>query len=392
MNGWAGRLSDFFYRTDREFLALWPLASSNTYELARFTADGGCWQMAESVVVSPSSGILTETQSVAATDELADVANWAALEIARKGWQQKPLLFVIADGEIIGYALQLPPDLTAAQQREAAYWEFDDKLLARGLSAENFVCICQPLSSNRGQCTISGVRQGYLQEVEKAFLQADLTLADIIPAAGDAQQAVLSYLNSKQREAAGFKKRPGARLSAAHILTVWLGLLVMLGCLLLVVDIYHYKHNQSMAIEQRQELQRLAEEQSEMKRMLAKEAAIDSKEKLLFDIGQRQHIWYSLLVHLGVNTTEGVFLTGLYTSNDGRQLYMEGKAVNYDALAEFVGQLEEDRAIFAQGVKLARSELIKGSADELAKVSFVVAVDWESGYDGNASGEVRDDL
>jgi len=381
MYGWAGHLRTFLYETDREFIALLPSGENGAYELKKYMLAQEGWQAEDGKQAFIAAGL-----------SLEEIIGQAALEIARKGWHKIPVLFVLPEEEILGYALQLPADLNMEEQQEAAYWEFDDKLLARGLSAENFACICQPMEINGGQCTIMGVRHGYLQEVEQAFVQAELSPADIIPPTGGAQNAVLSYLRNGQRETAGFKHRRGERLAIRHILSAWLGMLALACSLLLVFDICHYKQNQSRALAQEQELMRLSAEQSEMEIIEARAAAIDTREKLLMDISRQGISWYSLLVHLGTNTTEGVNLTALHLSADGGQLFLEGQAVSYDALAEFLGQLEADRDVFAQGVKLDNALWVKGQAGTSGRLNFSVSVDWKSGRNGKDSGEVNDNL
>lgn len=389
MYGWAGRLKEFFCRKDRAFIVLLPEGEPGTYSLCKYIENDAGWQMAEQMEFSPAVEILAE-QGGTAVDDLLEATSRTALEIARKGWQEVPLLYVLPEGELLGYALNLPPDLTAEQQREAAYWEFDDKLLARGLSVDNFACICHPARENGGQCTIMGVRRGYLQEVEQAFAQAELALADIIPAAGSGAEAVLSYLNSSQRESAGFKQRSGESFSVRRILAAWFGLLFFLGTLLLAVDIYQYEQAQSMAAEQQQELARLAQEQRDMQAMEEKTAAIARREKLMLAFSKKEAPWYSLLVHLGTETTEGVSLTNVYASMDGKQLYLEGQAVTYDVLAEFVAHLEEERAFFSRGISLENSTLVKGREGMPDKINFSVSIDWELADVGDNSGEVQD--
>lgn len=389
MYGWAGRLREFFCRKDRAFIVLLTEGEPGAYSLCKYTENDAGWQLAEQVEFSAVAEMLAE-QGGTAVDDLLEAAGRAALEIARKGWQELPLLYVLPEGELLGYALNLPPDLTAEQQREAAYWEFDDKLLARGLSVENFACICHPARENGGQCTIMGVRRGYLQEVEQAFAQAELALADIIPAAGSGVEAVLSYLNSSQKERGGFKQRSGEGYSVRRILAAWFGLLFVLGTLLLAVDIYQYKQAQSMAAEQQQELVRLAQEQRAMQAMEEKTAAIARREKLMLSFNKEEAPWYSLLVHLGTDTTEGVSLTGVYASADGKQLYLEGQAVTYDVLAEFVAHLEKEREFFPQGISLENSTLVKGREGAPDKINFSVSIDWELADVGDNTGEVQD--
>jgi len=387
MYGWAGRLKEYFYYQDREFIVLQPIGDKGSYGLLRFIfADGG-WQETDRVPALCLRSLLDG--EAAAEDSLEKLAGQAALEIARRGWQNIPLLYVLPEEEMLGYVLNLPPNLTVEQRREAAYWEFDDKLLAKGLSVENFVCICRERVGTGGQCTIMGVRRGYLQELDQAFGQAELTLSDILPAAEDSFAEVLSYLNSSQREMAGFMCRSGMGLSVKRVLAVWGGLLILLSSLFLAVDICHYKQAQTLAREQKQELLALNADQQEMILMDNKLKAIADREELLQQLTRYGAPWYSLLVHLGTNTVEGVYLTKVYASSDGQQLNLEGQAVTYDALAEYMGQLEADREFFSQGIRLDNSVLVKESFGGSETVRFSVSVKWESGNDGKNYGKAE---
>ncbi|MCR5757667.1 MAG: PilN domain-containing protein [Selenomonas sp.] len=391
MYGLAGRLRDYFLCRDREFVAFLPAADPAGACLEKFTLTDGIWQAAERVPVSSASQLLTEQSGEKQEPAMAEIVGQAALILARKGWQSLPLLYVVPADEMLGFALQLPPALSFEQQWEAAYWEFDAKLLARGLRAENFSCLCRPAAGKEGLCSIVGVRRGYLQEVERIFTQGELFLADILPAASQGEDAVLAYLKDSRREKAGFKGRPGKRFSASHILTAWFGIWILLGMMVLAMDLYHYQQAQSLAAEQQQELQGLEAEQRAMKQLVDKHAAIARREELLQELGQQGKPWYSLLVHLGTNTAEGVSVTEIHADEAGEQLKLEGQAVNYDALADFVSQLEADKDFFAGGVKLDKSVLAKGNGGEPDRVRFAVSVKGELGNDGPESEKAADD-
>ena len=95
-------------------------------------------------------------------------------------------------------------------------------------------------------------------------------------------------------------------------------------------------------------------------------------------------------MHLGTNTAQGVLLTGINASADGHKLYLEGQAVSYDCLAEFVGQFEADKLFFAQGITLENSEVLKGRGNEPDKVQFSLSIDWEPNHEGKHVDEVQD--
>ena len=367
MNGVAGRLKAYFYRTDKAFVAV--SLSNAGCRLEKYICFENCWQLEEESILSAAGGTYGQQEMV----DFEAAVEQAAMEISRKGWQGIPLLYIVPEFEQMRYALNLPPGLTDVQQREAAYWELDDQLLAQGLSAENFACVCCMNDEAGGGCIITGVSKEYLRGIEEVFARAELDLADIVPAPG-----VLDYLSSSHRELAGFKKRPGTGLAAGRLLAVWLIFWLTAGIALLSADLFHYWQAESLAEKQQNELAMLAAEEREMQELTTMAANIAAREKKVQLLGQQGMPWYSFLVHLGVNTIPGVSLTGINASVDEHKLRLAGQAVNYDCLAEFVGRCEADKAFFMQGITLEDSTVNKGSGGEPDKVNFSVSVNWES--------------
>lgn len=373
MYGGGGRLKEFFYRVDSEFVVI-MLSAAGEWILQRFACTDGLWQLSEEGKAPPTWEIFSPQGGNTVPNDLGEAAGWAAAELQRKGWHEIPLLFMVPECESISYALNLPPGLTSRQQQEAAYWEFDDKLLARGLSAENFACICIPAAE--GKCTITGVRKGYLDEVEKAFAQAELRLADIFPCSCGA----LTYLQSSQRERMGFKGRKGKDLVRERLLACWSGLWLVVGLVWLAVDVYHYQQASSLAADRHNELMQMAAVRQEMDRLEVRREDIARREQQLQRLSSLRFSWYSLLVHLGTDTTPGVIITDISLSDDGQQLNLGGQAVSYDCLADFMSRFEEDGEFFAGGVTLENSAMVRGQGNEPDKVKFSLAVNGESGH------------
>ena len=380
MYGVAGRLKAYFCRTDDAFVVV--SVGNEEGRLAKYVCRDDSWQPEEETVLSGADALYEQAVNPAGLQEIADRT---AVEINRKGWKDIPLLYIVPETEQMCYALNLPPGLNAVQQQEAAYWELDDKLLSQGLSAENFACVCRAGDDSGNSCIITGVSKGYLQEVEEAFTQADLTLADIVPAGG-----IPDYLHSSRREMAGFKKRRGTGPSVKRIGAVWFVVWLVTGLVLLSADVIHYRQACALAEQQEHELAMLAPEVQEMHALTAQADHIADREKKMQAFSRQGMPWYSLLVHLGTNTAQGVSLTGINVSADDHKLYLEGQAVSYDCLAEFVGRFEADKLFFTRGITLEKSEIVKGRAGEPDKVQFSVAVDWESDYEGKHADEVQD--
>ncbi|MBQ1920809.1 MAG: hypothetical protein II176_08910, partial [Selenomonas sp.] len=127
MFGWAGRLKAFFVLPDREYLLLCPQLGEGW----------GLLHLVRSENIAAAYGWLLQECIQEVTGE--NFAEWAALQILRRGWQQIPQLYLVPTNEVIGYVVKLPPQLGAGEWQEAAYWELDASLGERGLAAESFV-------------------------------------------------------------------------------------------------------------------------------------------------------------------------------------------------------------------------------------------------------------
>ncbi|WP_143188162.1 PilN domain-containing protein [Selenomonas ruminantium] len=320
----------------------------------------------------------------------AQLADLAALELAKRGWQDVPLLYVIPEDDLLGYVFNLPPHLNAEQQTEAAFWELDDRLADKGLSATDFACICMPLAelAEGTRCVIWGVRREYLQEIKNDFASVELTIADVIAggtAAGEktggAGQGVAAYLADPQRQQ-GFCHHPARSLAAGRLVSGCLLLLFFPLLLWLAFDVYDYEQAQNAACMQREELNRLRPEKQEMEEAVAQRRCVEEREQLWRSLQDTSTSWYSLLVHLGMDTCEGVFLTGFTVTDDGRCLRLNGQAVTYDALAEFIGCIEKDPDIFPHGVRLEDSALRKGTDEKRERIDFSLVANEGQENDG----------
>ena len=385
LDGWGGRLERFFYRQENHYVAIAPLISSEgnrQCELLCYRREAGTWQLAEAnLSAAENSFSVVDTEmdenSCALLERLAD---WTVMELSKKGWQEAELVYVIPEEEIIGYVLSLPPNLTPAQQSEAAYWELDDKLAVRGLSAENFACLCEPLKhgETENQCMILGVRRSYLQEVQRVFAAVGLKLADVVACGEEksSREVMERYLSSEERH--GFGNCPETRWDWLHIAVCWVGMVALVLVIWAGMDIYAYEQARSAAEIQKAELAGLVPERQEMLSIEAMCESIEAREHLWQELQGKGLQWYSVLVHLGANTKEGVFLTRMVSSDDGRSLELEGQAADYDALAEFVDGLEQDRDFFPQGVTMHDAEALNRTRENTGAVKFSLTINWEN--------------
>lgn len=385
ISGWVGRLKKFFQQQNQEYVAI--VQDENVgCSLLRYIQHEGDWELADSSTEKQEAWCM-ETQASVADKKLNEstenLAAWTAMELAKKGWQKASLLYVVPEEEVIGYLFNLPPGLNEAQQQEAAFWELDDKLAARGLNADSFACQCEsvPAVADSSSCTIVGVRRDYLQELKLAFDAAELKLDDVIAAWDDnsgelrGQKAVQEYLTGKRK---GFFQRQKYQPAWRRIIACWLlGMLLLLGGWI-GFDVFQYEQAKHMADLQAAELDRQSPEARQMEMANSKIRKIEVREQLLHELQAGNTSWYSILVHFGARTTEGVFITRLNKDDDGRRLHLEGRAANYAVLAEFVHNLEQDKDFFTQGVNLESSEAVTGEKAEVGQVRFSLWISWES--------------
>ena len=376
-SGWAGRIKNFFYQPDQEYIAIIQV-EAGSWSLFRYQRQADGWHREE--VAGRQEGVWDD-EPVLSGEKLAD---WVAMELGRKGWQQVPLLFAVPEGELIGYVLNLPPHLDREQQAEAAFWELDDKLTVKALDADDFACICIPLAEadTGSRCAIWAVRRDYLQELQGAFATAELHLADVIAGGGvwgehEVGDVVSAYLADTQHQQ-GFCHHPATTPDKRRLTVCCLLMLIVPLCLWLAMDICSYEQAKAAATGQTEELARLQPEKHDMEEAAEKCRRIEQRERLQASLQERSMPGYSLLVHLGANTCEGVFLTEVKFTDHGKALHLTGQAVTYDALAEFVSGLEGDKVFCPQGVRLENSALTQGSAAAAGTIAFSLLIDKEA--------------
>lgn len=103
-----------------------------------------------------------------------------------------------------------------------------------------------------------------------------------------------------------------------------------------------------------QELAHLLPAKQQMETLEKRRSGLEQKERRLQLLTQAGFPWYGLLVHLGAMTVEGVWLEGI-EQRDEHRLEIEGRAVSYEAIADFVQAFERDKDFFPDGPVLESS-------------------------------------
>ena len=403
MFGWAGRLRNFFTLHDREYVLLCP----------QFGAGCGLLHLARSEETAEKTAdwLVQDCICEAAAENFAE---WAALQLLRHGWQKIPVLYLVPAAEVFGYVVKLPPQLGKQEWQEAAYWELDASLGERGLAAESFHVRSRLIPEQDNCAFTAAVRKDYLREVQADFLAAEVTLADVLIAGNwgsisaakagwhygtgltplaDAEesealtqvmQSFLGYAECREERLPGLWERKRERLAYGRMAAAYAAIFFLLLGMVLAADVYKY---QTAAREQagyQAELVRLAPEAQALKEWQERKQNLAVKEKMLQKLVGKDIVWYPLLMHLGLKTTEGVYITEL-SGSEGKVLQLAGRALTYDALAEFMAGLEADKEFFPGGVKLEEAGTLQAKKDRPGKViAFKLRIDMGDKTDDRA--------
>ncbi|SEJ08892.1 Fimbrial assembly protein (PilN) [Propionispira arboris] len=88
-------------------------------------------------------------------------------------------------------------------------------------------------------------------------------------------------------------------------------------------------------------LQLLDESVSRRVKLTETKQEIDDKNSILINLSNQKISWYAMMVHLGNLVVDDVWLTEVYLS-DKNELSLQGKSLDYQALASFVKKFEKD--------------------------------------------------
>jgi Tfp pilus assembly protein PilN len=88
-------------------------------------------------------------------------------------------------------------------------------------------------------------------------------------------------------------------------------------------------------------LQLLDESVSRRVKLAETKQEIDDKNSILINLSNQKISWYAMMVHLGNLVVDDVWLTEVYLS-DKNELSLQGKSLDYQALASFVKKFEKD--------------------------------------------------
>ena len=403
MFGWAGCLKQRLQLKWRDVLGA-EIRADGSVCLVELREENG-WQVDRRILLPPA----------AEGKDNAWQARRIAARLEEEGLQEIPLVLLADKKEVKDYLLSVPPGLKGGEQREAAYWELDARLGEMGLDMDDYAVVMCPLAQST---SLWGgvVRRDYLLAWQEAFGQAGVILADIWVAptaagggsvlAGDmgtikiqgmeiacgqlpeqlpltemkgALCAAVSFLQSASGAGTGgggLVKRTAMqdRWNWPLISAFVVGLVAFLTCAVIGWDswmLYVARHENWSA---QQEMVRMASAQNKMKLLERMREETAGKEKRLQELSAKNISWYSVLVHLGSRTVEGVWLDRL--EFEGRdKLRLAGRAASYEAVAGFLQAFEEDKDFFPQGPVLESSgDAEKQSPAQDGTIAFQMSI------------------
>lgn len=286
------------------------------------------------------------------------IAETVAVAIASAGWQNLPLLLIVPEGEEIGYIFTVPPNLSLADGKAAAYWELAAKLKEQGLNIDDFLTVS--VKKTDSDYYIGAVRRDFVRSMVAAFSAAECELTNII----------ISPLGADYKDYALLPVATGTDYNYLRLsLAVWLVVISILAAITTKELYAIYSINEEKA----QIASELALKNNDLKKMYLLNNMAEqtkAKEKILTELSANNVPSYSLLLHLGLTTTEGVWLERLEL-NSADRLHLAGRAVSYAALAEFLKGLEQDRDFFPSGAILENTE----SVDQGGGLTFSLSLD-----------------
>lgn len=337
-------------------------------------------------------------------DWLQNQAERIAARLYAEGWESLPRVYAVPKNEQFACLITLPPDMDAAEQREAAYWELADRLERESLDIDSFA-VASAGCKDTQTVWAAAVSREYLEQVTAAFQAAEIPLDEIIacpdqggglvmddrtagvfhfagrtiscPAGeaypddagfGQAMGAALCYADG----VLSGEKRLGWLLNPARPVERWnyrfLAAVLVAGVFLLLClwtgwDAWQLYSARQEAFQYRQELAQRMPQQKKMAALEQVRQLTEQKEQALASLSKENIPWRSVLIHFGTVTVDGVWLNHLEMKGKD-VLQVDGYAVSYDAVADFIQAFEKDTAFFPEGPVLESSGQENGEKEK----------------------------
>lgn len=306
------------------------------------------------------------------------------------------LILCMGKEEVFGYEKEFP-DMPMQELREAACWEMEANVPFEANSyLQDFHAMGQ------GKVFLAAVEKEHIMSVIRSFENNGLKLLcltvetgreDVDLAEGKILAGGMEFMTEERTAAVVWEHGQCLSLFAAawplfavsgiNLLPpqfqpeklVWKKLsigLFLAGALFLAAvygmdawQLYELERQQSEAAYELSFMHNVIQEKEDSDKA---ERVIQRKKDILIDLSQKGISWYALMVHLGTITVEDVWLTDLSLS-EGNTLDIQGRAVDYNALGEFLQRFEQDKEFFTENPVLRHSSIGK---DNLIKFSVQI--------------------
>ena len=344
-------------------------------------------------------------------ESATDVMEQVHLYLAKHGWQECPIAWGLSGEDVLLYAPVLPPGMNEEECHASARWEMDAWLADKGNDSESFAIGTR--IDAESQCTAVAVQKSDIEMWENACVAAGFSLTTVSALAPRADGLVITAdglrvggrMISFAREAdvkllQTMSTALAAALSAVGAgealgIRVWgmtlsrtpwnvgkiASFVACLTCFLIlvtsVVDVWHLYEARQQLEQKEAQLANVVSDKKGMKLVQEKQEELHRKDAALQDLSAHSFPWYSVLVHLGTPAmcVDGVWLDGI-DLRDSVTIELQGSAVSYEALSEYVTAFEQDTAFFPNGAILEESDLVrekeKGNTDGVIHFRMVL--------------------
>lgn len=359
---------------------------------------GGAWTVTEARTSAAQCPAAADAEALAAV---------AYTELRRAGWERLPIGLALPLSEVHTEERELPVPLTGAELRAALMWSLRAEADETGTHLPHDLGICcaelsgtEPTRYWTAQLEGARIRQYF-----SAFAAAGLQLRrlTVCPAGGGVLAAAIEEARGPCMPWEAVRHDDGCMPA------VYAGLLVRSG----MSENLYWTAEQALLVRLRSRAAPLiavlstavflvcvgAELSSCMTARAARDRAVEElalreSERLRMetffvlrsDVMQREQMLAAfaaeslplraLLIHLGSKIVDGVYLTGVRAAE--QELWIEGEAVSYAALASFMGAMEDDD-FFSAEVTLEQAGEERETSGMPPRIRFTLHSDWQEG-------------
>lgn len=342
--------------------------------LACIERDGELWRMRDTLHLPLPS-------SEAKESFWQEAAGIIKVALAKRGWEKSRIAVCLTEEHVFSYSREFPP-LTERELREAARW---DLLASLPETAEEAEYSMDFKRVGEREVFLAALPREKAQEIHRAFAEAGLRLASLcfLPPTDAAEEAAGAFaadgvalavddlpaeeedaalsaaqglfaLQKKRLELLPEAMRP-AEWAFGRMTAVFAAVFFLCMASLYAWNVWRIYELQEEAQKIAQEMVLLSAARVRMEHAVQEDGRAAAKERQLIFLSKDALSCRSLLVHFGTRTVEGAWIRELRVG-DGHTVEIEGAATSYDALANFVRSLEEDKGFFKSAPVLKKSE------------------------------------